>query len=156
MAVDDSLPGGITATQISGSGWACTLRTLHCQRNTALNGGTSYPAITLKVNVASNAPASLTNVATVSGGGDSTPGNNAAGDPTTLNPAAIPQIGISPGSVAFGTVYLHHNVFQNVTITNTGTTTLNITGVSLTPGSGPGAHDFSESGSCWTHSLMRT
>ena len=150
VTVTDTLPAGLSATQLSGSGWSCSLTSLSCQRSTVLAAGSSYPAITLKVNVASNAPSSVTNSATVSGGGDSTPGNNTATSPTTINPAAAAQINISPSSIPFGTVYLDHNVIRNVTIKNTGTTTLKITGISLTPGSGPGAHDFEQSGSCGT------
>ena len=36
------------------------------------------------MNVAANAPASVTNTATVSGGGDTTPANNTASDVTTI------------------------------------------------------------------------
>jgi hypothetical protein len=45
-----------------------------------LNAGASYPPITLTVNVAANAPASITNVANVSGGGESNMANNASSD----------------------------------------------------------------------------
>jgi uncharacterized repeat protein (TIGR01451 family) len=48
--------------------------------------GASYPAITIAVNVASNAPASVTNVVAVSGGGGSNPANNTASDPTIILP----------------------------------------------------------------------
>jgi hypothetical protein len=41
-----------------------------CTRSDALAASSSYPALTLTVNVASNAPASLTNTAAVSGGGE--------------------------------------------------------------------------------------
>jgi hypothetical protein len=142
------LPTGLTATQLSGSGWTCTLSPLRCQRSNALSAGSSYPTITLKVNVANNAPSSVTNSATVSGGGDSNTTNNTANDLTQINSSAQAQINISPTSINFGTVYLNHNVFKNVTIKNTGTTTLKITDVSITAGSGPGAHDFSEDDSC--------
>jgi hypothetical protein len=43
-----------------------------------------YPAITLTVNVANNAPASVTNTATVAGGGESNTANNTANDVTTI------------------------------------------------------------------------
>jgi hypothetical protein len=45
----------------------------------------SYPNITLAVNVASAAPATLTNTATVSGGGETNTSNNSASYPTTIN-----------------------------------------------------------------------
>jgi hypothetical protein len=42
--------------------------------------------LTLTVNVAANAPASVTNTATVSGGGEINTANDTANDPTTINP----------------------------------------------------------------------
>jgi len=80
----DSLPGGLTATDITGSGWSCTLATLTCTRSDVLAGSTSYPAITVTVNVAGNAPAMVTNTASVSGGGETNTGNDGASDPTTV------------------------------------------------------------------------
>ena len=83
VTVTDTLPAGLTATAISGSGWTCTLATLTCTRSDALAASASYPAITLTVNVASNAPASVTNTATVSGGGETNTANDTANDVTT-------------------------------------------------------------------------
>jgi Ca2+-binding RTX toxin-like protein len=54
-----------------------------------LAAGNSYPNIILTVNVASNAPASLTNTATISGGNDQSTNDNTASDPTTVT--AIPS-----------------------------------------------------------------
>src|SRR5262249_49587092 len=44
----------------------------------------SYPDLTLTVAVAGNAAASVTNTATVSGGGETNTGNDSASDPTTI------------------------------------------------------------------------
>jgi len=93
VTVTDTLPSGLTATAISGSGWSCVLGTLTCTRGTALAAGASYPAITVTVTVASNAPASVTNVANVSGGGETSTGNNSASDPTTIT--QLPDLTIS-------------------------------------------------------------
>jgi uncharacterized repeat protein (TIGR01451 family) len=84
VAVTDTLPAGLTATGMSGTGWSCTLGTLSCTRSDVLGAGSSYPAITLNVNVANNAAASVTNTATVSGGGESNTANNSASDVTTV------------------------------------------------------------------------
>ena len=78
VTVVDALPAGLAATAIGGSGWACTLVSLNCSRSDVLNAGSSYPPITLTVDVAPNAPSSITNVANVSGGGDSNLANNAS------------------------------------------------------------------------------
>ena len=84
VSVVDTLPAGLTATAISGTGWTPNLGTLTCTRSDALAAGSAYPAITLTVNVAANAPASVTNSVTVSGGGDTNLVNNTANDPTTI------------------------------------------------------------------------
>jgi uncharacterized repeat protein (TIGR01451 family) len=84
ITVTDAMPAGLTATAISGSGWSCTLGTLTCTRSDVLAGGTSYPAITVTVNVAANAAGALTNTATVSGGGETNTANDTAADPTTV------------------------------------------------------------------------
>ena len=90
VTVVDTLPAGLTATAASGNGWSCTLNQpaagqVQCTRSDALDSGSSYPPITLTVDVAANAPTNVTNTATVSGGGDFFTGNNTATDPTTIN-----------------------------------------------------------------------
>jgi uncharacterized repeat protein (TIGR01451 family) len=93
VTVVDALPGGLTATNITGSGWSCTLATLTCTRSDALAAGTSYEAITLTVNVAANAAATVTNNATVSGGGETNTGNDGASDQTTIT-QKVPDLSI--------------------------------------------------------------
>jgi uncharacterized repeat protein (TIGR01451 family) len=88
VTVVDTLPVGLTATAISGTGWACVLGTLTCTRSNVLAASASYPVITLMVNVANNAPASVTNSVTVSGGGEINTGNDTATDPTTITQVA--------------------------------------------------------------------
>lgn len=65
----DTLPAGLTATKMAGPGWSCTLATLTCTRSDGLAVGASFPAITITVNVANNAPSSVTNLVTATGGG---------------------------------------------------------------------------------------
>ena len=89
VTATNTLPAGLTATAIGGTGWTCTLGTVTCTRSNSLAANSTYPAIILTVNVAANAPASVTNSATVSGGGDTTPGNNTATDPTTISAYAV-------------------------------------------------------------------
>ena len=89
VTVTDALPSGLTATAMSGTGWNCSLGSLTCTRSDSLAGATNYPPITLTVNVAANAPASVVNTASVSGGGDANSSNNTVSDPTmiwTFNP----------------------------------------------------------------------
>jgi choice-of-anchor C domain-containing protein len=84
VTVTDTLPSGLTATGIGGGGWGCDLPSLTCTRSDALGAGAGYPDITLTLTVATNAPPSVINQATVSGGGDAVPGNNSASDPTII------------------------------------------------------------------------
>ena len=88
--VTNLLPAGLTATAISGSGWTANLSTLTCTRADPLAAGAAYPPITVTVSVLANAATSVTNVATVGGGGESNVANNIASDPTTILPAAAP------------------------------------------------------------------
>src|SRR5438552_813971 len=80
----------MTATALGGSGWSCDVPTLTCTLSDALAASASFPSITLTVNVAANAPASVTNTATVSGGGDTNAANNTASDPTTITAIPLP------------------------------------------------------------------
>jgi hypothetical protein len=97
----DTLPAALTATAMSGMGWSCALATLTCARSDTLAYGASYPPITLTVNVAADAPASVTNTATVSGGGDADPADNKAVDVTAIAPALAYTYALSPGSLTF-------------------------------------------------------
>jgi uncharacterized repeat protein (TIGR01451 family) len=79
--VDEVLPTGLTLVSMAGTDWTCVNDS--CSRTDALGGGSSYAPITVTVNVASNAPASVINMAVVSGG------NSAAS--VTSNPTIIQQ-----------------------------------------------------------------
>jgi len=92
VKVVDTLPTGLSATDMSGapgSGWSCTTATLTCTRSDPLAAAGSYPPITVTVNVANNAPANMTNTATVSGGGETNTANDSASDPTQTNQADL-------------------------------------------------------------------
>ncbi|KJH70557.1 GEVED domain-containing protein [Aliterella atlantica] len=90
VTLSDTLPTGLTPTAATGTGWNCTIsgQVVTCTRSDVLAANTSYPPITLAVNVASTAPASITNTATISGGGQTNTANDSVNDPTTINPSA--------------------------------------------------------------------
>jgi fimbrial isopeptide formation D2 family protein/uncharacterized repeat protein (TIGR01451 family) len=119
VTVTDTLPVGLTATAIAGTGWSCVLGTLTCTRSDALAAGSSYPVITLTVNVAANAPASVTNTANVSGGTESDTGNNTANDATTIN-ANPPSISLVKSVSPSGPQQPGTDVAYTITYTNTG------------------------------------
>ena len=89
VSVADLLPTGLTAVGFGGPGWTTDSNSLTATRSDALQAGASYPALTLTVNVATNAPASLTNLVSFSGGGDTNSLNNAALDPTSIDASGI-------------------------------------------------------------------
>jgi uncharacterized repeat protein (TIGR01451 family) len=84
VSVVDTLPAGLTATAFAGSGWTTTLGTLTATRSDSLAPGSIYPPLTLTVNVATTAAASVTNSATVSGGAEINTSNDTASDSTTI------------------------------------------------------------------------
>jgi uncharacterized repeat protein (TIGR01451 family) len=61
------LSSGLTLVSMSGEGWKCASN--NCSRSDVLAGGASYPAVTINVNVWSDAPPSVTNQVTLSIGG---------------------------------------------------------------------------------------
>ncbi len=92
LTLTDTLPAALTATAMSGTGWDCTGNTfpaagpttLTCTSTSQIAAGSGYPAVTLTVNVANNAPASVTNTASIAGSLDNTPANNTSSDGTTI------------------------------------------------------------------------
>ena len=78
VSVIESIPAGLLLVSITGPGWTCG--SAICNRSDALAAGSSYPAITVTVNVASNAPSQVVNQAILTGGITAT-------DPTTITPA---------------------------------------------------------------------
>jgi uncharacterized repeat protein (TIGR01451 family) len=125
VTLTDTLPTGLTATAISGTGWNCTLGTVTCTRNDALAPFSSYPSITLTVDVALNAPLpSVVNIATVSGGGEVNTGNDVAQDFTTILPPPAPDLAV--------TLFHTNNFVQG----QTGTYQINVTNVGTKISSG--------------------
>jgi hypothetical protein len=91
----DVLPTSLTATSISGTGWACILGTLSCTRSDVLAPASSYPPITVTVNVAVNAANPVTNNASVSGGGEANLANDTAADVTIVSTFTITSVPIT-------------------------------------------------------------
>jgi len=67
VTMTETVPSGLTLVSMAGTGWNCSLNI--CKRGDALNPGSSYPSITVKVNVAANATPPQVNQVSVSGGG---------------------------------------------------------------------------------------
>ncbi len=84
VTVTEKVPSGLTLVSMAGTGWTCA--TNSCTRSDALNGGASYPAITVTVKVAANASSPQVNQVSVSGGGSA---SASATDSTTITTVAI-------------------------------------------------------------------
>jgi uncharacterized repeat protein (TIGR01451 family) len=78
VTVTETLPSGLTLVSMVGTGWSCAGKS--CTNTNVLAGGSSYPPITVTVNVAANATSPQVNQVSASGGGS--PGANATNSAT--------------------------------------------------------------------------
>jgi len=96
VTVTETVPAGMTLASMAGTGWTCSAGGNTCTRSDPLAAGASYPAITVTVNVAANAPSQVTNLVSVSGSGFATN----ASDPTNITASQTPVV--PSGSVVNG------------------------------------------------------
>ena len=134
ITVTDTLPVGLTvngggsgAVASGNAAWTCSSdaaspQVITCTSSAAIasGGGTSVFSLTVSVGVAT-APGtnSITNTATVSGGGDSNNTNNSAADPTTV---LSPNLTISKTHTP-GTFIRGGTGNYQITVTNSNTST---------------------------------
>lgn len=98
VTVTDTLPSGLTAVSLAGTGWTIvqgTGATVTATRDDALAAGASYPPLTLTVSLDAVMPSSVTNAASVSGGGELNTANNSASDVTVVHPAGPGVLALS-------------------------------------------------------------
>jgi uncharacterized repeat protein (TIGR01451 family) len=98
-----------------------------CTRSDALAATASYPAITITVLVSQSAAASLTNSATVGGGGEVNVGNDSVSDPGTVTSRA--DVGVAK-TASQSTVLVGSPITYTVTASNAGPS--DATGVQVT------------------------
>ena len=123
VTVTDTLPTGESYVSASGSGWSCGAvgQVVTCTAsNVTVNSGSSLPAITLNVSVASNAAASLTNTVTVASNPnlDFNTANNTTTDVTTI---VVPDLTTSTktvANVAGGDALVGSTLQYTITLTN--------------------------------------
>ena len=120
VTVTDTIPSGLTLVSITGTGWTCVANS--CTRTDVLGAGLSYPALTVSVNVGAAAAASVTNSASVSGGGAALQSVN---DPTTINAIVdvTPQVSLVLSGL--GRNRATGLWSETLTITNTSASTIN-------------------------------
>ena len=142
VTVTETAPAGMTVVSMNGGAtWNCTALPT-CTASGVLNGGTSYPPITVTVNVAPNAPAQVTNQVSVSGGGSATA---TASDPTIIAPLGCTYT-ISPTIASAGAGAGNGPVTVTAPAGCPWTATSNVSWLSLsgnTGGSGNGSVSYS-------------
>jgi len=96
LTLTDTLPTGLTYSGSSGTGWSCSFSspTVTCGNSTVVPptaGSNTYPPLTINVNVAGTAPASVTNLSTLSGSMDACDPTSGcvANDQVTVQPAPV-------------------------------------------------------------------
>ena len=129
VTVIDALPVGLTLVSMAGTGWTCQSGRLVCQRSDVLAGQSSYPPITVTVNVAGNAAASVINQVSVSGGGS---GGTSASDSTTIVSRTAPMVTVTPAASSITTT----QALQVTVTVNSGTGNPTPTGTVTLSGGG--------------------
>ena len=110
VTVTEMPPVGLSLVSMAGTGWNCGGVT--CTRSDVLNENSSYPPITVTVNVAANASSPLVNLASVSGGG--TASTIGIADSTIIVPPLHPPFfsgEVSVGSSVYYLVFPDGNLF---------------------------------------------
>jgi hypothetical protein len=117
--ISDNLPVGLTLLGTpTGSGWDCSASTANfasCVRTLSIPALAAAPAVTVNVTVEPNAPSSITNTATVAGGGELNAGNNSGSvtvPVTTLTPVTITV----PAGVSFSLNSVNYTGEQTVNL----------------------------------------
>ncbi len=90
VTVTEQPPVGMEIVSMTGTGWNSNSSNA-VTRSDSLGSNADYPPITVAVAVASNAPSVLTNMVTVSGGGDANTDNNSAQSIANVVPSLAPM-----------------------------------------------------------------
>ena len=137
ITVTDTLPAGLTFVSATGATWACVSAPplVTCTSNAVVAAGAaSVNPITLVVAVASTAVPSVTNFATVSGGGEpaANNGNNSAFDSTNVVAAAINSFAPDNAQTGLpGTIVYYAHTFNAGSAGTVAFSTTNVTTPSL-------------------------
>ena len=111
VTVVDMLPDGVTPAAADNgalNGWTVSTNghTVSATRGDVLLAGATYPVLTIAVSAAANAPASVTDAATVSGGGEVNMANDTASDTALLTSHVISWQSVETDSDGLGNVAL--------------------------------------------------
>ncbi|TVY09400.1 cadherin-like beta sandwich domain-containing protein [Paenibacillus cremeus] len=123
-----TLPAGLTATNMTGTGWSCTVASLTCTSSDVRNGQSDFPVIDVTVNVAPGTSRTVTSTAQVSGGNELDFSNDTGTHTTTVLSNDATLKGLAASSVtlnepfAAGTLDYTANVLyavSSITVTPT-------------------------------------
>ncbi|MGA3133881.1 MAG: Ig-like domain repeat protein [Terracidiphilus sp.] len=121
VTVTDTLPTGYVLVTSSGAGWSCSgTGTATCTSSQGVSGGSSFATLVLTVSVPTNSPASVSDTASVYGGGD--PVHNTLGTAVTSNTDTVSVIATSTTTAANATATFSASS-QQVTLSATVTST---------------------------------
>ena len=144
VSVGETVPSGLTLVSMNGTGWICSSNT--CSRSDVLNGGQSYPSITVTVNVASNASSPQVNQVAVLGGGSASASAMDSTNITTSNQPSLIITKTHTGNYAQG----QQGATYTITVSNAasaGTTSGTVTVTDTAPS---GLNLVSLAGTGWT------
>jgi Bacterial Ig-like domain (group 3)/Dockerin type I domain len=130
LTLTDTLPTGLTYASSTGTGWNCSAsgQVVACTisgTNAVVTPTNTYPPLAINVNVASNAPASVQNSATISGSMDTTPGDNTTSTDTVT--VLAPSV-LTISKTAVGTFTQGSTADWDVTVGNSAGTVDTTTG----------------------------
>ena len=145
VTMTETVPSGLTLASMAGTGWTCASGGTTCTRSDVLAAGSSYPAIRVTVNVASNAGSPLVNQARVSGGG-STPASASDSTVITANPPVLSIASVHSGSFTQG----QSGATYTVTVSNTANAGPTSGTVTVTETAPSGLTLVSMAGTGWT------
>ena len=155
VALSDPLPAG------SGVNWSispaysgpgtCAITGAPPSQTLTCSLGNLSPAISASVHVSSSSSSAGTYVNTATLTADNNPTETSSATIRVVNGTGA-IVSVSPTSIAYGVVYLFGTESAVVTVSNIGTSPVRISNVSLTPGAGTGAGEFSFTSAC-PHSL---
>ena len=149
ITVTDVLPAGLTYASATGAGWTCgaAAQTLTCT-STAVLGAGETSAIDLTVGVAADAPATITNTASVAGGGADCTG--AACSSSVTASVQAPLLGISKTLTTASPLHAGGTASYQLAVRNNAVLAPTAGGITVTDSLPTGLTPTSAAGTGWT------